>query len=122
MQCACAILSSVAWPALQYFSTLFHKQHDFRKNVIERKMCVLISPQFFFSETFLIKNADILSQNVRSASCKVPVNLVKFQLNFDFLDRFSKKKIHENPSRGGPSCSMLTDGRTDRHDEANRRF
>jgi len=28
MQCACAILSSVAWPTL-YVSTLSHKRHDF---------------------------------------------------------------------------------------------
>ena len=31
VQCASAILSSAACPALQYFPTLFHKQHDFRK-------------------------------------------------------------------------------------------
>jgi hypothetical protein len=30
MQCACAILSPVACPGLQYFSTLSHKRHDFR--------------------------------------------------------------------------------------------
>ena len=36
MQCAYAILSPVPCPTLQYFSTLSHKQHDFRKiNVIE---------------------------------------------------------------------------------------
>ena len=28
MQCACAILSSVACPSLQYFSTVSHKRHD----------------------------------------------------------------------------------------------
>jgi hypothetical protein len=34
------ILLSVACPALQYFSALFHKRHDFRKKKrIEHKMC-----------------------------------------------------------------------------------
>ena len=49
MQCACAILPSVACPALQYFSTLSHKRHDFRKEkkVTEHKMCVLIFSTMF---------------------------------------------------------------------------
>jgi len=43
MQCACAILSYVACPTLQYFSTLSDKRNDFRKqNVIEHQMCTLI--------------------------------------------------------------------------------
>jgi len=35
------ILPSEAWPVLQYFSTLSHKQHDIRKKkmVIEHEMC-----------------------------------------------------------------------------------
>jgi hypothetical protein len=36
------ILSSVTYPALSHFSTLSYKWHDFRKNLIEYKICVLI--------------------------------------------------------------------------------
>jgi hypothetical protein len=42
------IKSSVACLALPYFSAIFHKRHDFRKNDIEHKTCVLI-----FSTTFV---------------------------------------------------------------------
>jgi len=47
------ILSSVVCPAVQYFPTLSHKGHHFRKKVNEPIMRVLI---FYtsFSETFLI--------------------------------------------------------------------
>ena len=40
MQSACAELSFVVCPAMQYFPTLSHKRHNFRKRkIIEYKMC-----------------------------------------------------------------------------------
>ena len=50
MQCSCAILSSVACAAVQYFSTLSHRGHDFLGGgggVFEREMCVLILSTVF---------------------------------------------------------------------------
>ena len=38
----CIILPSVACVVLPCFSTLFHKRHDFREEVIGHKICVLI--------------------------------------------------------------------------------
>ena len=35
------ILSSVSCPVLPYFSIFDHKRHDFRKKIIEHRMCVL---------------------------------------------------------------------------------
>jgi hypothetical protein len=77
MQCACTILSSVACPALQYFPTLSHKRHHFRKKVIEHKMRVLIFSTL--SETFLILRIiqrDV-TKNAYRSSCEVPVILVR---------------------------------------------
>jgi hypothetical protein len=74
------ILSCVASLAPPHFSTLAHKRHDFRKNVIEHKMCVLIFSTKLFSETFLIMRRiqrDTII-NVHKSSCKVPVILVIF--------------------------------------------
>jgi len=47
------MLSSVACMALTYFSTLSNKVHDFRKNVIEQKLCALIfTTAFLFFKHF----------------------------------------------------------------------
>ena len=41
MQSAGAILSSVAYPALQYFTTLSHKRHDLKKKKLLNIKCTL---------------------------------------------------------------------------------
>jgi hypothetical protein len=55
-----------------------------------------------------------------TCSCEVPVIQVRFYLNLNPLNIFSKKKIkfHENPS-GGSRVLPCDGGRSDKHDEAN---
>jgi len=64
-------LPSVACPALQYFPTLSHKRHDFRKkkNVTERKMCDLI-----FS-TILFQTFHIVRRNEQGKIKKIYISL-----------------------------------------------
>jgi hypothetical protein len=66
-------------PRSTIFSTLSHKRHDFRKNVTEHKMCVLIFVQLL-SVTFLIvwRNEREMIKIMYWASCKVPVIFVRF--------------------------------------------
>jgi hypothetical protein len=53
-------------------------------------------------------------KNVHLSSCKVPVILVRFQLNFDFsgqiFEKYSIIKFHENPASG--NRVVHADGRT----------
>jgi hypothetical protein len=47
------IFSSVAFPAVPYFSALSYKRYDFREKLLNIKFMFLFSPQLLF-ETFLI--------------------------------------------------------------------
>ena len=78
MQCACAIISSVNCPALQYFPTLSHELHDFRGKGTEHKICVLIFSTAV-SEIFLTlrRNEGDTIKNVYWSLCKVHVILVR---------------------------------------------
>jgi hypothetical protein len=73
------ILSSVACLAISYFSTFFHKLHDFQKEFIDHKVCVWFSLQLF-SERFLIlrRNERDIIINVNRSSCKVRIILFRF--------------------------------------------
>ena len=80
MQRACAVLSSVACTATQYFCTLSKKWHDFRGgDVAKHKMCVVIFSTNM-SETFFVLSRcerDMV-KNIHRSSCKVPVIHVTF--------------------------------------------
>jgi hypothetical protein len=92
MQCKCAILSSVACHALQYFFILFHKRHDFRKKNLLNTKCVVWFTLQLPSETFLIRRTIewSLFKSVYWSPCRVPIILVWFKWNLNFLDSCSK--------------------------------
>jgi len=124
MKYACIILSLVACPALQNFSTLFHKRHDFRKTLLSIK-CVFWFSLQRLSETFLILTwtEGDMAENVHWSSRKMHAVLPRFWRNLNLLGTFSKKhsniKFNENPSS---RSRVIPCWRTDRNDEANSRL
>jgi hypothetical protein len=99
------IPSSVAYLAVQYFSTLSHKRHDFQKKNFPNVKCVFIFSTIWAWNIYYFKNIqrDIIT-NVNTFWCKVPVLLVSILWNLHFLHRFSKNNeisnFVKNPSVG----------------------
>ena len=84
------ILSSVASPATQYFSTLSHRRHDFRKKKLLNIKCVFWFSLQLLSETFLIlrrTERDMIKSH--RSSCEVPIIRVRRLWNLSFFDRSS---------------------------------
>ena len=101
MQSACAFLSYVTCPAVQYFSTLSHKRHDFRKkNVIEYKRCLTFSTNL--PETLQIlrrTERDMIKMYIgllKSAPYSYPI-LSKLEFSQLILEKYSGTKFHDNP-------------------------
>ena len=95
MQCEYVILSSVACPFLQYFSTLSHIRHDFRgeKRYWKQNVCfdAFFSVQVLSETFFILRRIERhVTINVYWFSCEVPVILFRFEWNPIFLYRFSK--------------------------------
>jgi len=105
-------ISSVASPAVQYFSTLSHKRNDFRK-----KKGYWTQNVFWFSLQLLSETFLILRRNERDVIKNVYCSLFLSDLNktwiFFWLDfrYILKYQISWKSIQWEPSCSMRTDGR-----------
>jgi len=110
------ILSYVACSALPCFSTLSHKEHNFREKKLLNIKCVFWFSLQLVSETFLtlgwIKRDTIIAVH-RSLSTRYSCQiLMKLEFSGRIFDKSSNIKFHESPS----SCSRTVScGRTDIH-------
>ena len=125
------VLSSVAYLALPYLSTLSHQRHDFRKKKgIKQEMCVTIySTNFVWnicqpkknSSRYYHKCTQVFIQGI-FLSCQI---LMKLEFSRQIFEKMLKCKISWKSVRWDPSffspCGW-TDGqrKTEKHDEANR--
>jgi len=104
MKCACAKLPSVAFPALQYFSTLSHEGHDFRGKKLLNIKCrfslsLRLSETFLFprkTERDIIKMYSGLQVSIRY-SCQV---LMTLAISRQIFEKRYNIKFNENQSSG----------------------
>jgi len=113
-------IAIMAIPAVQYFSTLSHKRHDFFLSDWTPNLCFYIL-YIFFSEIFLVYGelSEIWPKMYIGLHVKCPLFLSDINKTWvfktDFL-KIHKNKISWKSVQWEPSCFM----RTDRHEDANR--
>ena len=114
-------------PALQHFSTLSHKRHDFLGGGgrdIEHKMCASsLSTTFVSSICILRITGRGTTKNVYWTSYKVAHIIVRFKMDFkssrQIFEKYWNIKFHENTSSGS---RVVPCRRTYRHCNARIRF
>jgi hypothetical protein len=121
MQWPCALLSSLACPSQQYFSTLSHERQHFSEKVIEHKMCGLIFSRSFVGNIFHSKKnwARYDRRGYLGLHVKYPLFLSDFNETWIFSTDFWNIKFHEYPFS---ESRVVACGRTDRLEEDNSRF
>jgi hypothetical protein len=105
----CGLLGS------KYFSTFSNKRHNFRKKVIEHKVCDLIFSTVSLWNVYHSKKwarfdekCILVSMGTARYSCRI---LRKLQFSRQIFEKCSNIKFHENPSCETPV--FYADRRTD---------
>jgi len=127
MQCAYTILS-VTYLAMRYFAQFSHKQHDFRRNVIEHKRHGVIFSTNFVWNISKTKNkwaryektCILIFMQSDRYSCQILMTLEFFFLQFSA--KYSNIKFDKNPSSRRRVIPCGWTYRQDRKDENNIRF
>jgi hypothetical protein len=108
------VLPYVTWPAVQDFSTLAHKWHEFRKKNMFWFIVQLLSEIFSCHKKkwarYYHKCLLVFTLNIRY-SCHI---LMKLEFSWLVLDEYSNIRFHENPPNGS---RFVPCGQTDRETE-----
>jgi hypothetical protein len=91
------ILSSLAFPALKYFSTLSYKWHDFRRKKLLNIKRVLRFSLKLLSKTFLILRYD---QNVYWFLCYICQILMNLEFPQQLFEKYPNINSDDNPFSG----------------------
>jgi hypothetical protein len=129
MQCACAILSFVACPVVQYIHVISQNGTIFENEVMELELCFDSSLHLLSANIYHFKKNWVrYDQKCIFVFNKSTCNSCQILMKLEFLDRFSRSIQESNFMKIRPVGAELfhaderTDGRTDRHDEVNSCF
>ena len=121
MQRACSVFCCHLWPLWLYhtFQNIIQRIRFSGKKTywIQNDLMLIFSNFFREIFSFLRRKQRDTMINVYQPSCKVPVIFLRFYWNFNFLDRFSKVFEYQVTWKSlqlEPSCTIWTEGMTDR--------